>query len=198
MIGLKCDRPPGLSVRRRRRLARGTAFALLFASVAAAANPFLPLSSAEIRQAVNIVRASGRAPAGSQFSLVALKEPPKDLVLKQVAVPRRAFVVLYNYPNNQTFEGVVNLGGNAVESWKLVPGAEAAVSGEALFLLVFWRYLGISRRHPSFGIAMAFGAYAGMDLAVLGFRVGGITPSRSASRLAASSMMPAPLPGLPW
>ena len=46
--------------------------------------------------------------------------------------------------------------------------------GLALFLLVFWRYLGISRRHPSFGIAMAFGAYAGMDLAVLGFRVGGI------------------------
>jgi hypothetical protein len=46
--------------------------------------------------------------------------------------------------------------------------------GLALFLLVFWRYLGISRRHPSFGIAMAFGAYAGMDLAVLGFRVAGI------------------------
>jgi len=46
--------------------------------------------------------------------------------------------------------------------------------GLALFLLVFWRYLGISRRHPSFGIAMAFGAYAGMDLAVLGFRVAGV------------------------
>src|SRR5215469_4080074 len=92
--------------------------ALLFALGVArgASNPFLPLTSAEIRQAASIVRASGRAPAGSQFSLVALKEPPKDAVLKQTATPRRASVVLYNYPNNQTFEGVVNLAGNSLES----------------------------------------------------------------------------------
>jgi hypothetical protein len=53
--------------------------------------------------------------------------------------------------------------------------------GLALFLVVFWRYLGISRRHPSFGIAMAFGAYAGMDLAVLGFRVGGLISNTALS-----------------
>jgi hypothetical protein len=53
--------------------------------------------------------------------------------------------------------------------------------GLALFLLAFWRYLGISRRHPSFGIALAFGAYAGMDLAVLGFRAGGIISNTALS-----------------
>jgi len=42
-----------------------------------------------------------------------------------------------------------------------------------MFLLMFSRYLGISRRHPSFGIALGFGMFAGIDLAVLALRQAG-------------------------
>jgi primary-amine oxidase len=95
-----------------------------------AANPLLPLSAAEIRQAVRIVSSSGRVPEGSRFSTIALKEPPKDAVLKGMATPRRAFLVVYDYQGNQTFEAIANLTSGALDSWKLIPGAEAPVTGE--------------------------------------------------------------------
>ena len=40
--------------------------------------------------------------------------------------------------------------------------------GLVLFLIMFSRYLGISHRHPSFGIALGFGTFAGLELAALG------------------------------
>ena len=45
--------------------------------------------------------------------------------------------------------------------------------GLVLFLLMFSRYLGISRRHRSFGIALGFGIFAAVELAVFGLRVTG-------------------------
>ncbi len=103
---------------------------LVAAAPAWSANPFLPLTASEIRQAVNIVNTSGRAPEGSHFSSISLLEPAKDAVLKNAAVPRRAHVILYNYGLNQTFEADANLTSGALDSFKLIPGAEAAVSGE--------------------------------------------------------------------
>lgn len=46
--------------------------------------------------------------------------------------------------------------------------------GLVLFLLMFSRYLGISRRHRSFGIALGFGVFAAVELAVIGLRVTGV------------------------
>ena len=46
--------------------------------------------------------------------------------------------------------------------------------GLVLFLLMFSRYLGISRRHRSFGIALGFGIFAAVELAVIGLRVTGV------------------------
>jgi hypothetical protein len=46
--------------------------------------------------------------------------------------------------------------------------------GLVLFLLMFSRYLGISRRHRSFGIALGFGIFAAVELAALGLRVTGV------------------------
>jgi hypothetical protein len=46
--------------------------------------------------------------------------------------------------------------------------------GLVLFLLMFSRYLGISRRHRSFGIALGFGIFAAIELAVIGLRVTGV------------------------
>jgi hypothetical protein len=45
--------------------------------------------------------------------------------------------------------------------------------GLILFLLMFSRYLGISRRHRSFGVALGFGIFAAVELAVIGLRVTG-------------------------
>ncbi|MGE5207345.1 MAG: hypothetical protein ACM3PW_17175 [Chlamydiota bacterium] len=46
--------------------------------------------------------------------------------------------------------------------------------GLVLFLLMFSRYLGISYRHRSFGIALGFGFFAAVELAVIGLRVTGV------------------------
>jgi len=45
--------------------------------------------------------------------------------------------------------------------------------GLILFLLVFSRYLGVSWKQNSFGIALGFGGYAGMELAMATLNVGG-------------------------
>lgn len=45
--------------------------------------------------------------------------------------------------------------------------------GLILFLLVFSRYLGVSWKQQSFGIALGFGGFAGMELAMATLNVGG-------------------------
>jgi hypothetical protein len=44
--------------------------------------------------------------------------------------------------------------------------------GLVLFLLVFSKYLGVSWRQHSFGIALGFGAYAAVELAIVALKVG--------------------------
>src|SRR5437868_4902662 len=44
--------------------------------------------------------------------------------------------------------------------------------GLVLFLLVFSKYLGVSWRQHSFGIALGFRAYAGVELAIVALKVG--------------------------
>lgn len=46
--------------------------------------------------------------------------------------------------------------------------------GLVVFLLLFSRYLGVSRRQYSFGIALGFGAFASVELVVLALNSGGI------------------------
>jgi primary-amine oxidase len=107
------------------------------------------LNAAEIARAASIVNNSGRAPAGSIFSIIALQEPPKDAVLKQTPTPRLAFAMLYNYQSNQTFEAIANLTTGALDSWKLIPGAEAPVTSEDSD-----RAFQIARRDPRFAPAI--------------------------------------------
>jgi hypothetical protein len=51
--------------------------------------------------------------------------------------------------------------------------------GPILFLLLFSRFLGVSRRQLSFGIALGFGFFAGMELLLLALDSGGFLPKRS-------------------
>jgi primary-amine oxidase len=95
---------------------------------AAVSHPLTPLSAAEIRAAVKIFKDSGRLPAGSRFSLITLAEPPKEQVLREAAVPRRAFAVIYDAPSNHTWEAVADLSASRLESFQAVPGAQPAVT----------------------------------------------------------------------
>src|ERR1039457_31731 len=97
---------------------------------AAAPHPLSPLTADEIREAANLLRNSDRFPAGGIFSLIALDEPAKELVLAKAAVPRRAFAVIYDRKANQTFEAIANLSTSAIDSWKLIPGAQPAINSE--------------------------------------------------------------------
>ena len=51
--------------------------------------------------------------------------------------------------------------------------------GLVIFLLLFSRYLGVSRRQYSFGIALGFGAFASVELVVLALNSGGFLHAAS-------------------
>ncbi|HUB82489.1 MAG TPA: primary-amine oxidase [Bryobacteraceae bacterium] len=102
--------------------------AFLFVPILLAApHPLSPLTADEIRAAARIFKASPKFPAGAQFSILTLDEPPKAQVLAKAAIPRRAFAVIYDHAGDRTFEAVANLSANAVESWKEIPGVEPAI-----------------------------------------------------------------------
>lgn len=90
----------------------------------AASNPLAPLTAAEIRAAVGIFKGSGRLRGAYRFNFIALDEPPKAAVLRDAAVPRRAFAVIYNRDANRTYEAVADLSSGQLASWKEIPGAQ--------------------------------------------------------------------------
>ena len=119
------------------RLIPGSVFVLLLAVMNVACqpapqapHPLAPLTAAEIRAARRIFRDSGRLPRDARFSLMALDEPPKEMVLRNVAVPRRAFAVIYDPAANRTFEAIADLSSSTLSSWKEIPRAQPAVTME--------------------------------------------------------------------
>src|SRR3954447_5403806 len=86
------------------------------------------LSATEIRAATRIIRT--RVPDTARFSLMTVDEPPKEMVLRHVAVDRRAFAVLYDADANQTWEAVANLATGRVDSLREIRGAQPMVTGE--------------------------------------------------------------------
>ncbi|MBZ5580115.1 MAG: primary-amine oxidase [Acidobacteriia bacterium] len=103
---------------------------LLAASAAAQTNPLAPLSAREIRAAAKLFRDSPRFPRGAVFSQLTLDEPPKDAVLRGAPSPRRAFAILYDRAADHTFEAIADLSASRVDSWKQIPGAEPAITGD--------------------------------------------------------------------
>jgi len=128
------------------------------ACLSAALHPLAPLTANEIRAAANLLRTSSRFPSGGIFSLVALDEPPKELVLVKAAVPRRAFAVIYDRRANQTFEAIANLSTGAIDSWKQIPGAQPAINSEDSDLAD-----GIVRADPRWAQAMRQRGIQDMD-----------------------------------
>lgn len=93
-------------------------------------DPLSPLSSDEIAAAVKILMDAGKADDQTRFSLLTLKEPDKQAVLRFRSgdpVNRQAFAVLYNRPRGITSEALVDLSASKVLSFRNVPGVQPPV-----------------------------------------------------------------------
>ena len=91
-------------------------------------HPLAPLNASEIRAAAELLRP--RVPPSTRFSLVTLDEPPKEMVLRALPTPRRAFAVLYDPESNQTWEAVANLSARRIDRLQAVPGVQPLVTGD--------------------------------------------------------------------
>lgn len=91
-----------------------------------ATHPLDPLDAAEFRRTVAILRRDKELGGSWRFAAIELLEPAKAVVRTWGPgdpIPRTAFAVLWNRADNQTWEGVVDLIDDRVESWTHVPGA---------------------------------------------------------------------------
>jgi primary-amine oxidase len=90
-----------------------------------AAHPLDPLSSTEFQSTAAILRRDQGVSDSWRFASIELKEPAKADVKawKQGdPVPRRSLSVLWDRKTNQTYEAVVDLVGDRVDSWTHQPG----------------------------------------------------------------------------
>jgi primary-amine oxidase len=97
----------------------------------AANHPLDPLNGGEIRQAVSILAADGRATAAMRFVSVSLHEPPKSEVASirpGQAFRREAFIVALEPREHMTYEAVVSITAGSVLSWRPVPGVRAPIT----------------------------------------------------------------------
>ena len=91
-----------------------------------AAHPLDPLSTTEYQQTAAVLRRDQGVSNAWRFASIELKEPAKIDVKAWSAgdtVPRRSFSVLWNTETNETYEAVVDLIAESVESWTHIPDA---------------------------------------------------------------------------
>ncbi|HKN45787.1 MAG TPA: tyramine oxidase, partial [Propionibacteriaceae bacterium] len=91
-----------------------------------AAHPLDPLSPTEFQSTAAILRRDQGITDSWRFASIELKEPAKVDVKAWKpgdAVPRRSLSVLLDRETNQTYEAVVDLVGDRVDSWTHKPGA---------------------------------------------------------------------------
>ena len=102
-------------------------------SLTATQHPLDPMTPEEIEEAVSILRSQRDVSEGTRFESVALREPPKDSVLRfdsssnHNVVPREAAIVLLNNDTEETYEAVVSLTDKAVTSWRHIPGVQPKI-----------------------------------------------------------------------
>lgn len=95
------------------------------------ANPLNPLTSSEIAETVNILKAEGKFGDNYRFTEITLKAPPKEQVWKfaidgtDVTAHRSAAVVILD--GKHVIEGTVDLATKKVTAWQPIEGAHGMV-----------------------------------------------------------------------
>jgi primary-amine oxidase len=142
-----------------RRTFAAAILAALCAVSDAAAHPLDPLSPDEIRAAVAVLRGQGLVDAMTRFPLIDLDEPDKAAVMAWQPGQgefRKAFVTARQ--NRTVYQGVVDLAGRKVESWRAVPGAQSG------FLVEEWEAARrITLADPGWQAAMRKRGYENFD-----------------------------------
>jgi primary-amine oxidase len=90
-----------------------------------AAHPLDPLSPAEYQRTAAILRRDQGITDSWRFASIELKEPAKAAVKAWKpgdAVPRRSLSILWDRQTNQTYEAVVDVAGDRIDSWTHQPG----------------------------------------------------------------------------
>jgi primary-amine oxidase len=88
-------------------------------------HPLDPLTSTEFQNTATILRRDQGVTDSWRFASIELKEPAKTEVKAWKpgdAVPRRSLSVLWDRQTNQTYEAVVDLVGDRIDSWTHQPG----------------------------------------------------------------------------
>jgi primary-amine oxidase len=93
-------------------------------------HPLEPLAPEEVAAASAILKAEKGLGTTARFVFITLHEPPKAAVQAGEAVPREAFVMLYERGERKTYEAVVSLTDEAVVSWRQVEGVQPPVTFE--------------------------------------------------------------------
>jgi primary-amine oxidase len=94
-------------------------------------HPLEPLTSAEVQQAVKILRTAGKVTPTTRFVSINLREPPKQAVhnlSSSPTPPREAFAVLFDNGTNSAFEATLSLAKNELLTWKHVPGVQPTMT----------------------------------------------------------------------
>lgn len=97
----------------------------------AVTHPLEPLTAAEVKLAVAVLRDAGKVTPTTRFVSVALKEPPKDSVHAFAGGdpgPRAAFAVLFDNAANSCYEATVSLADRTVTGWKHVHGVQPTMT----------------------------------------------------------------------
>jgi primary-amine oxidase len=135
------------------RLARAVAAALLACAAAAPAaaqapkHPLDALTATEYWAVFEAMKASGRTDEKTRYSLINLREPPKEEVLRwKPGQDFRREALLVVKQEKKTFEAVVDVKAGKVIGWKEIEGVqpnilfeEAKKAGEAVKALPEWR-----------------------------------------------------------
>jgi primary-amine oxidase len=93
-------------------------------------HPLEPLSAEEVSAASAILKAEKGLGPAARFVFISLHEPPKAAVQAGEAVPREAFVVLYEKAERKTYEAVVSLTDEAVVAFTHIEGVQPPVTFE--------------------------------------------------------------------
>ena len=127
-----------------------------------ATHPLTPLTDAEFRAAAAILRRDRQLDGSWRFAGIELAEPAKALVKSWSPgdpIARSASAVLWNRSSNEAAEALIDLTGDAVTSWTIVPGATPN------FTVDEWHEIDVAMKsHPDVIAALAERGITDMSL----------------------------------